>query len=140
MTPVPDIRQRTSHDCGPAAVAVVRAYHGLPAKPWLKSDATDGTCPRAIEAELRSAGMGVAAGEMCIDDLRHYGKTGRPVIAIVRNHYVVVQGVHRGRVYYQDPEHGPQSVRESEWSEWWRDNDRMGTEYLQWGIVAWGME
>lgn len=137
MLELPDIRQRTDWDCGKAVVQCVLGFFETQADTrLLLTNPMDGTDPRAIEALLRKIGRHVVSGEMTIEDLRYFTKSGRPVIAVVNGHYVVVAGLTRARVCYQDPLVGPMRCRIKDFAGWWREADRLGVTYNQFGIVV----
>lgn len=137
MLSLPDVRQKRDYDCGKAATACVLQLLDASADlRVLGTTPTDGTDPRAIESCLRLAGCKVVSGEMTLGDLRHFTRTGRPVIAVVNGHYVVVAGVSRGKVHYQDPLEGPQRCSEKDFAKWWKEADRLGVVYDQFGIAV----
>lgn len=100
----------------------------------------DGTDPRAVESYLRRMGLTVLAGEMTINDLAHFGRTGRPVLCLVQDdgvgHYVVSAGTRRGRVYFQDPLAGPRSLSRLGFDLAWWDYDRLGPAYRRYGLAV----
>lgn len=137
MLDLPDIRQRTDWDCGRAAVQCVLEYFGSHADTRrLLTNPIDGTDPRAIEALLRQAGHCVVAGEMTLEDLRHFTRSRRPVIAVVNGHYVVVAGVERLKVGYHDPLSGFMRCKMGDFLGWWKEADRLGVTYNQFGIAV----
>lgn len=137
MLTLPDVRQKKAYDCGRAATECVLKHFSATANlSNLATTPTDGTDPRAIEACLRLAGRKIVSGEMSLADLRHFTRSGRPVIAVVNGHYVVVSGVSRGRVHYQDPLEGPQRCSERDFVMWWKEADRLGVVYDQFGIAV----
>lgn len=135
---LPDIRQRTGWDCGRAAVdCVVQFVFGERADlRKLMTTPMDGTDPRNIESMLRMLGCDVLSGEMDVTDLKYHISRNRPVIAAVKNHYVVVKGVGRGRVHYQDPTQGPVKATIDDFVGWWKETDRLGVVYRCFGIAA----
>lgn len=137
MLDLPDIRQRKGWDCGRAAVDCVLQFLGKSADlRRLMTTPMDGTDPRNIETMLRMAGCRVLSGEMSLDDLRYQTGNGRPVVAAVKNHYVVVGGVRLGKVRYHDPLVGPAKATVGDFMVWWNEADRLGVEYKQFGIAA----
>jgi ABC-type bacteriocin/lantibiotic exporter with double-glycine peptidase domain len=90
---------------------------------------------------LRQHDLGVVAGEMHGDDLAYLTGRGCPVACLVQcdgvGHWVVVCHADGRQVRYQDPATGPQSVGWSQWLAGWRDVDRLGAVYRQWGVAAW---
>ena len=136
-----DIRQQSAHDCGEAATRVILAHQNITAAVRLATP-QHGTDPTQIESALRRIGLLVTAGEMSIEDLRHYCDDSRPVIALVHwptwedSHFVCVRGVSRGRVYYHDVSDGPGKCSVNDWLAAWSAEGRVGT-FRRWGIVAW---
>lgn len=140
MLVLPDVRQKKDYDCGRAAVECVLQFFGSYADlRRLLTNPMDGTDPRAIEALLRKAGHHVVSGEMTLDDLRHFTRSRRPVIAVVNGHYVVVGGVDWSRgwkIGYQDPCHGFMKAKWVDFQGWWKEADRLGVTYNQFGIAV----
>lgn len=142
---LPDLRQKNSYDCGMIACRIVlrvlrrRLTRDLAGR--LNTNPIDGTDPRAIESTLRHMGLGVIAGEMTIDDLRLQSQLGRPVICLVTRsgvgHYIVSAGVDCGRIKYQCPADGPCTISRSKFILSWRDVDRLGATYHQFGMAVW---
>jgi len=136
----PDIRQRLDFSCGVAAFRTVCAYWQVPTQ-RITADPHDGLHPFELEPALRRAGLWVQAGSMSLDDLRHHHKQGRPVACLIRTddggHWVVVRGLTRSRVHYQDPAGGRASVSFAGWESRWWDSDRAGTVFRRHGVVAW---
>jgi len=143
---LPDIRQSSDFDCGAATTNCVFTYLGYnkPRKFFLQMLGTNemnGTDPRTLEAQIRREGYKVLSGDMAIEDLRSQANQGRPVILLVTlhggGHYITSRGVQRGRVHYQDPSCGPQSMKVNEFKERWNDYDRFGITYANFGIAVW---
>ena len=137
---IPDVRQRTNYDCGPAVVKSVLDHLGLRRSldhltSRLLTSPIDGTDPRSIEAYLRHEGLKIVAGEMTLADLRHFCQTGRVVICLTKNHYVAVTKVTASRIYVQDPQAGPCVHRLMDFPPAWVDVDRWGVTYHQFGIA-----
>jgi hypothetical protein len=142
--PLPDVRQKADHDCGLAMVASVLMRSG-----WSRKHATDfiatvpcdpwfGTRPEAIDGCLREH-FQTLVGEMTIRDLRHFTRTGRPVICAVDDHWIGVDEVTRNHVIYMDPAtgtHERKTVRKFE--QWWQDRGRFIT-FRNFGICPWIM-
>lgn len=146
MIDLPDVRQRDTWDCGPAAVTCVLRAYG-----WGKRDAAfavadlgnpaTGTDPFAIESRLQYLGFDshVCHG-MTVDDLRHHTRQGRPVLCPVtwggEGHYVTVGEVSRGRVAYQCPTDGPCRDRFADWLAAWQDWHRAGATLHRFGVAV----
>lgn len=141
---LPDIRQAHTWDCGPTAARIVfrclRRRMTPDTLSRLNASPIDGTDPRALEGALRAAGLGVQSGEMTWDDLRHHTAAGRPVVCLVNangvGHYVVCGGIDCGRARIQDPAAGPVEIGRSAFLSSWRDVDRWGVHYRQFGIAS----
>jgi ATP-binding cassette subfamily C protein len=138
----PGVLQKNSHDCGAACAASVCRYWGIPttlrdSAEQMQTGGIDGTDPRALEAFLRRQGLHVVAGEMDHLDLKSHGKRLRPVICVTQGHYLCVLGVYYNVVHLHDPESGYQEIQLADFLPSWRDHDRLGASYTQWGIAAW---
>lgn len=147
---LPDVRRNDGFSCGAAAVAVALRYFGRrrgqdELAERLLVTQVDGTDVRAMEAVLRRCGLRVISGEMTLDDLSHHARLGRPVITPITvaddgrevGHYVVTAGRRRGRVHFQDPTDGPLRMSDARFLGCWRDYDRLGGLYLQFGLAVW---
>ena len=146
MIDLPDIRQQGEHDCGTTAVRVLlrslarRVTSGQFSA--LACDPVDGTDPRAIETFLRGVGLRVLSGSMTWADLITLTASGRPVICLITpshgiGHYVVVGSAQQSLVRYQCPSIGPDMLARIRWMRQWKEVDRLGAVYHQWGIAAW---
>lgn len=107
----------------------------------LGTSAHDGTDPRQLETVLRQHGLGVLSGEMHGDDLAYLTGRGCPVACLVQSegvgHWVVVCSADGRVVRFQDPAAGPKALPWPQWLATWRDVDRLGAIYRQWGVAAW---
>lgn len=142
MLCLPDIRQTRDFDCGRAAVASVYQFFEIRKRhSALCTSSLDGTDPRTLEAYLRKDGFFVLSGDMTIQDLREQTKAGRPVIVLMTlhggGHYIVVSGVARGKVCFQDPVAGSSKMDAGEFEEAWHDFDRFGQVFERFGIAVW---
>lgn len=137
---LPDRRQQTEHSCGHAAIDSVLSFFNLPECGRVTlANAVDGMDPATVEAVLRSKGLSVLSGTMTVRDLKHLCDSGRPVLCPVSwagGHWVVVAGVERRGVYYQDPAEGPKRKGVQEFLNAWRDGNRSGRHWVTWGIAA----
>ena len=143
---LPDVRQRTGHDCATAALRTVYQWHfGRDSRIRDLSSAVNGTDPATLEANIRvGGGWNANGGEMILDDLAHYCATWRPVIALIspdypdsgESHYVVVAGVYRGRVHYQCPEQGPGVMAAAKWLSLWHGRGKHA-DFRCWCVAAW---
>lgn len=107
----------------------------------LNTSTHDGTDPRSMETVLRQHGLSVLSGEMHADDLAYLTGRGAPVACLIQlqgvGHWVVVASADGRLVRYQDPAQGPKALTWRKWLSVWRDVDRLGAIYRQWGISAW---
>ena len=146
MLELPDERQKGDHDCGEAAVACVLKFFTVPTAKKKFATLQDGADPRQLEAALRLSGLNVLAGEMSIHELKHFTKTNRPVICLIKwdtdaeSHYVVVRGVEHKKVFVHDVQSGHVVVSLSKWQRMWLATGRMNEVFKRWGIVAWPKE
>ncbi len=137
---LPDIRQRYDYDCGLAALDCAFAAAGIRTAAVFLANPIQGTAPDTVEALARVAGVPVLAGQMSVDDLQHFGNTGRPVLCPITlpdgaGHWVVSAGVLRGKVHYQDPLSGPQKLWGVDWLVRWQDRTNSGQVYSRWGVA-----
>ncbi len=137
---IPDIRQRSDHDCGAAAIEAVCRYYGRKVKgvPNL-ANPVQGMGPDTVEAVLRSLKFRLVTGTMRVVDLKHYTKIFTPVlcpIADMGGHWVVVRGVERQRVHFHCPTRGPTSLPIEQWEEEWTSGTTSGVDFDQWGIAV----
>lgn len=81
------------------------------------------------------------SGEFHGDDLAYLTGRGAPVACLVQSegvgHWVVVSSADGRVVRYQDPAEGPKVLPWPAWLARWRDVDRLGAIYRQWGVAAW---
>jgi predicted double-glycine peptidase len=140
---LPDVRQDRDDACGTAAVEVVRRFFGLKARAPDLSNPVQGTAPDTVAAVLRSLDLRVLAGQMIggVADLQHFTKLGCPVVCPITaragGHWVVVAGVARKKVYFQDPETGPGALAIADWLDGWRDTSAETLQaFDRWGVVV----
>jgi ATP-binding cassette, subfamily B, bacterial CvaB/MchF/RaxB len=107
---IPDARTSEDnwYDCGLVCTRAVLAFFGKPLDyaNRLTPSPTIGTPVRSIIQTLQLSGLLVASGNMSVDILK---RASTPIICCVNDtldHYVVVRGVARNRVYYFDPASG----------------------------------
>lgn len=145
MITLPDVRQTRDYDCGAAAVNCVLAHFGQRTRgPVALANVVQGMAPDTVEAYFHSVGLPVVKGNMQLSDLKHFTATGRPVLCPItmpdgEGHWVVVRGVVRGKVFFQDPAAGPRDLRasgprsfEAAWESW----SASGFAYKCWGIAV----
>jgi NHLM bacteriocin system ABC transporter peptidase/ATP-binding protein len=113
---VPTILQMEAVECGAAALGMVLAYHGL----WLPLErlrelcqvTRDGSTATSLLRAARSLGMEARGWRVEPVALTRHRF---PAIAFWQmNHFVVIEGVSRGRVQINDPAHGRRSVDAAE--------------------------
>ena len=115
MLVLPDTRstrnpEQQGYDCGLIAARCVLKYHGLDSSfaDRLIPRPTVGITPDELINAFTLAGCRVAHGQWSLDTIKH---ARVPFIAYVNatdgiDHYVVVRGVGRNRVYFFDPDDG----------------------------------
>lgn len=138
-------RQRADHDCAiPLVQGVLHLLRGERRSrkaiiEALRPSEIDGTHPAALEHFFRREGLRVLAGEMSVEDLRYFTRSGRPVLCLLTvgmmGHWVAVVDVRRGRVIYYDPEAGASSMDADTFSRAWVDYDRR-TEYPHYALCV----
>jgi len=120
-------RQGTEYTCGPSALQAVLRYWGREVEEsrlakLLKTTSAVGTYPEAIAGGARSLGFWAEAKDgLTLDEVRRFTAKGHPMIALAQvwrsqktaresvedewdsGHYIVVLGVDRNNVYFQDP-------------------------------------
>ncbi|HAN72346.1 MAG TPA: hypothetical protein DCQ36_12290, partial [Actinobacteria bacterium] len=108
---VPTIIQQAQVECGAASLGMILAHFGR----WETLEdlrtacgvTRDGADAPSIVAAAAGYGLDYTAVRGDIEKLRDYPV---PSIAWVRrSHFVVLEGIHGGRVYLNDPAHGPRS-------------------------------
>jgi hypothetical protein len=145
LIPLPECRQRSDHDCGPAVARSVLRHFG---KTPSRVDAVltpEGTDFDRLAGLFAAHGLGAAMRDrMTVDHLAELTGMGIPVVCAVRwgpkaeGHWVAVRGVGRGRVYLLDPDRqsgGLIDVPAAEFAAAWRDDDR-GRELVGFGIAV----
>lgn len=113
---VPTMLQMEAVECGAAALGMVLAYHGL----WLPLErlreacqvTRDGATAASLLRAARSFGMEAKGWRVEPVALAQHRF---PAIAFWQmNHFVVIEGVSRGRVQINDPAHGRRSIDAAE--------------------------
>jgi len=119
--------------CGPTSLAMVLSYYTgkdvseLASNLWniCGSTASDGTGHAGLIRGAAHYGFPNAKMNWCVSEswVRDKIKAGKPLVAHVKGHYVVIKGIDdSGRIYFNDP--WPTGVERSmsfsEFSAWWR--------------------
>lgn len=156
-----DVRQTGSFDCGAAATQTVALYfgkdNGREESDYIQELGTteaDGTEPERIIDWMNDNGLVTTSGQgMTLDDLRRFFADGKPVIVPLQmygltpeydeeealnqaGHYVVVQGMGLGLVFFQDPVGGRQMMAEADFDERWHDREQEGVVDDHFGIAV----
>ncbi len=118
--------------CGPTSLGMALAYHGkgnagaLAADLWYKCSTTGsaGTSHAGMLAGARAYGFPNAKWSYSVglSWVKEQIRAGKPVIANVYNHYVVITGIDdNGNIYYNDPAKWsvPQVKSYDAFSAWW---------------------
>lgn len=123
--PVPDVRQSTAYNCGPACLLAACGYFGVPATEEelaeLCGTTDEGTPPDALAAAAREKGLTADVHEgLTLDDLREFLSEGAVVVVALQawdegggahdygdewgdGHYVIPTGVDGDLVVFEDP-------------------------------------
>ena len=113
---VPTILQMEAVECGAAALGMVLAYHGL----WLPLEtlreqcqvSRDGSSAASLARAARRFGLAASGWRLEPAGLSNHVF---PAIAFWQmNHFVVIEGVGRGKVYINDPASGRRTVDAAE--------------------------
>jgi ATP-binding cassette subfamily C protein len=104
----PTILQISETECGVACLAIIFSYYGvhIPLEMLREKcgSSRDGCKAETLISVAQEYGFEAKAFRVELEDLK---KAKSPVIAFWRfNHYVVVEGVRRNKVYINDPAHG----------------------------------
>jgi HK97 family phage portal protein len=153
---VPNVRQKSDFDCGPAATMSVASYFNVGPETEqeyidaLGTTKANGTTPAAIAEYLASLGLHVAAkDDLTIGDLARAVRAGSPIIAAIQayeddpeeipeersGHYVVVCGADVKTITLQDPSAGRVTMPTIDFLARWEDRDDEN-EYVHYGIVV----
>lgn len=162
LLPVPDVRQSTTWTCGAAALQAVLAYYGVEYREGqlvelCGTSPEHGTPPEAILKVARAEGFQAKLREnLELADLARALQERQPVIVALQawrdqterpwsqewdsGHYVVVIGLDRQNVYFEDPSLlGSRGyIRREEFEQRWHDIDGAGRRYIRMGIFLQG--
>lgn len=113
---VPTVLQMEAVECGAAALSMILAYHGLRLPLETLREAChvsrDGSSAAAILRAARSFGMTASGWRVEPVGLANHSL---PAIAFWEmNHFVVIEGVGRNKVYINDPAYGRRTVDTAE--------------------------
>lgn len=119
--------------CGPTSLAMILAHYtgknvdALASDLWYVCGATaaNGTGHSGLQKGAKKYGYPNARWHYCVTQswVRTQIKAGKPILAHVKGHYVVIKGIDdSGRIYYNDPGRSQvdRSMSFSEFSAWWR--------------------
>ena len=119
--------------CGPTSLAMILAHYTGKSVDALASDlwyvcgatAANGTGHSGLQKGAKKYGYPNAKWHYCVTQswVRTQIKAGKPILAHVKGHYVVIKGIDdSGRIYFNDPGKSKvdRSMSFSEFSAWWR--------------------
>ena len=119
--------------CGPTSLAMILSYYtgknvdALATDLWGVCGATaaNGTGHAGLQKGAKKYGYPNAKWHFCVTQswVREQLKAGKPILAHVKGHYVVIKGIdNSGKIYFNDPGRSAvdRSLSFSEFSAWWR--------------------
>lgn len=119
--------------CGPTSLAMILAHYtgknvdALATDLWSVCGATasGGTGHEGLKTGAKKYGYPNAKWYFCVTQtwIREQIKAGKPILAHVKGHYVVIKGIDAsGRIYFNDPGRSAvdRSMSFSEFSAWWK--------------------
>lgn len=119
--------------CGPTSLAMILGHYtgknvdALATDLWrvCGTTASSGTGHAGLKAGAKKYGYPNAKWHFCVTQswVRTQLKAGKPILAHVKGHYVVIKGIdNSGRIYFNDPGRSAvdRSMSFSEFSAWWR--------------------
>lgn len=139
--------QRADHTCGPAALRMLLAFHGIrrserELERALGTTEATGTTRRALIRCMRDAGFRVRAGVMIMDDLETALASGHPVLVNYVEpseevgHFAVVTACDASTVTLADPWNGERfSLSRRAFSSRWYGH-RTRDPRRGWGMIA----
>ena len=163
-------RQVTEYSCGACALQAVLSYWGTSVSEEelmqvLHTTSEEGTYPEDIVRGARSLGFEAEAREnVTLDEVQQFTATGHPMIALAQvwrsekdtavsvddewdtGHYIVVLGVDKDYVYFQDPfarmskAFAPRKVFEQHWHQVMGGNLEKNAKLIHLGIFVHGIK
>jgi hypothetical protein len=119
--------------CGPTSLAMILSFYtgknvdSLATDLWnvCGSTKSSGTGHAGLAKGAKKYGYPNAKWHYCVAQswIRNQLKAGKPILAHVKGHYVVIKGIdNSGRIYFNDPGRSKvdRSMSFSEFSAWWR--------------------
>jgi ABC-type bacteriocin/lantibiotic exporter with double-glycine peptidase domain len=138
---VPEVRQESDEDCGPAALAMVLAHWGIPnaareIRQAVPSSEVGGVTAGALRQFTRTKGLSAFLISGRSADLEHELRARRPVlVGLVQRytggraltHYEVVVGLNPAtrRILLLDPGRGPREDELASFDDEWRASGRL---------------
>jgi hypothetical protein len=137
----PEIVRPDGYSCGATTFEVMARHHGLDwSRVFRRLSTPDRGMPVPVAlAILQTAFTCYSAGSgWTVADLRHHLRQGRPVACLVAvdepaDHWVLVRGLDRRRVYLHDPGEGRIDCSLRDWLRRWCGP----VEYDRFGAVGW---
>lgn len=156
--PIPEIRQKCEHTCGPAVLGAILNYWGdiieeIDLAIELEADPVEGTSPIKINSSAISRGYNTVWHEhMTNQELKFYLENGRPVIIAIQawastprelagdsGHYVIAIDYDEDNAYFEDPalDNSRGYIPWEDMEARWYDIDKSGVPYKRFGLAIW---
>lgn len=113
----PTIIQMEALECGAAAVAIILAYYGcyVPLEKMRVECGVSRGGSKAINMLKAARKYGMTAQGVKIEDIIGFNEITLPAIVFWKfNHFIVVEGIKKNKIYVNDPETGPRVMNISE--------------------------